>query len=35
VLQRLGSLGYDRVVHVRDELSSEALASWLANPEAA
>lgn len=35
VLRRLGSLGYDRVVDVRDELSPEALASWLANPEAA
>ena len=35
LFQRLGSLGYDRVVDVRDELSPEALASWLANPEAA
>jgi hypothetical protein len=35
VLRRLSVLGYDRVVDVRDELSPEALASWLANPEAA
>jgi hypothetical protein len=35
LLQRLGSLGYDRVVDVRDELPPEALASWLANPQAA
>ena len=35
VLRRLGVLGYDRVIDVRDELSPEALAAWLANPEAA
>ena len=35
VLRRLGVLGYPRVIEVRDELSPEALASWLANPEAA
>ena len=35
LLRRLSVLGYDRVVDVRDELSPEALAAWLANPEAA
>jgi hypothetical protein len=35
LLQRLGALGSDRVIDVRDELSPEALASWLANPQAA
>jgi hypothetical protein len=34
VLRRLGSLGYDRLVDVRDELSPEALAAWLAAPDA-
>ena len=35
LLQRLASLGYDRLVDVRDELSQEALAAWLRNPDAA
>jgi hypothetical protein len=35
LLQRLGVLGSARVIAVRDQLPPEALASWLANPQAA
>jgi hypothetical protein len=35
LIQRLGALGYARLVDVRDELSADALAGWLRNPEAA
>jgi hypothetical protein len=33
--RRLGSLGADRVMDVRDELGPDALAAWLAAPDAA
>jgi hypothetical protein len=35
LLRRLGSLGADRVIDVRDELGPDALAAWLAAPDAA
>jgi hypothetical protein len=35
LLQRLGSLGYDRLLDVRDDRPAEALAVWLMRPEAA
>jgi hypothetical protein len=35
LFQRLGALGSDRMLDIPFELSPEALASWLANPQAA
>jgi predicted transposase YdaD len=35
LLRRLGSLGADRLMDVRDELGPDALAAWLAAPDAA
>ena len=34
LVRKLGSLGYDRLVDVRDTLSPEALAAWLGDPAA-
>lgn len=34
VVRRLGSLGYDQLVDVRDALSPAALATWLERPDA-
>jgi predicted transposase YdaD len=35
LMQRLSALSYDHLVDVRDELSADALAAWLRNPDAA
>jgi hypothetical protein len=33
LLRRLGAIGHDRLVDVRDELSPDALAAWLDQPD--